>query len=126
MKHTTKLTIMATVMSLAAVQAWADQTNLVRNLNIQLVGYQQGGTTATKNVTTTTVDKVQVATADVINALGTATGNSFSTSAQLVVITPLPSGSVTLVRLPVASYLAVVVTPWGPVMPIRFSLLSYW
>jgi len=96
MKHTTKLTIMAAVMSLAAVQAWADQTNLVRNLNIQLVGYQQGDTTSTKNVTTTTVDKVQVGTADIIAALGTATGNSFSTAAQLVIVNPLPSGSVSI------------------------------
>ena len=87
---------MVIVMSLAAAHAWADQTNLVRNLNIQLAGYQQGGTTATKNVTTTTADKVQVATTDVINAFATATGNSFSPAAQLVVITPLSRGSVTI------------------------------
>ncbi len=96
MKNTMKIAIMATAISLAAAYAWADQTNLVRNLDIRLVGYQQGGTTATRNVTTTTVDKVQVETADVINALATATGNSFSPAAQLVVITPLPSGSATI------------------------------
>ena len=87
---------MAAVASLAAVQAWADQTNLVRNLDIQLVGLQQGETTTIKNITTTTVDKVNVETADVINAIGAAIGNTFSPAAQLVVITALPSGPVTI------------------------------
>ena len=96
MKLTTKISILATVMSLAAVQAWADSTNLVRNLDIQFVGLQQGKATTARNVTTTTVDRVQVDTTDVINALATATGNKFSPAARLVVITPLSFGPVTI------------------------------
>ena len=96
MKDAMKLTVMAALASLAVVQAWADQTNLVRNLDIQLVGIQQEGAATTKNVTTTSVDRVRVETADVISAIGAATGNTFSPHAQLVVITPLPSGSVTV------------------------------
>jgi hypothetical protein len=91
-----KFTVMAALASLAAVQAWADQTNLVRNLDIQLVGLRQGETTTRKNITTTTVDQVKVDTADVINAIGSATGNTFSRGARLVVITPLADGSITI------------------------------
>jgi len=94
MKNTMKFTAMAALASLAAVQAWADQTNLVRNLDIQLVGIQQGETTTSKHITTTTVDKVRLDTSDVINAIGSAIGSTFSRDAQLVVITPLPSGTV--------------------------------
>jgi hypothetical protein len=96
MKNTMKITVIAALASLAAVQAWADQTNLVRNLDIELVGVQQGGTTTSRNITTTTVDKVKLDTADVINAIGSATGNTFSPRARLVVITPLANGSVTM------------------------------
>jgi len=94
MKNTMKITAMAALASLAAVQAWADQTNLVRNLDIQLVGVQQGETTTSKHITTTTVDKVRLDTSDVISAIGTAIGSTFSRDARLVVITPLTSGSI--------------------------------
>jgi hypothetical protein len=60
------------------------------------VGVQQGETVTIKNVTTTTVDRVKVETADIINAIGAAIGNTFSPGARLVVITPLPNGSVTI------------------------------
>ena len=60
------------------------------------MGVQQGATVTLKNITTTTVERVQVQTADVISAIGAAIGISFSPGAQLVVITPLPSGSVTI------------------------------
>ena len=92
MKHTTKLAMLAAVLGLAAVQARADHTNLVRNLSIDLVGYQQGDGTTSRNVITTTVDKVKIGTQDVIAAISAVTGVSFSAAAQLVVITPLPDG----------------------------------
>ena len=79
-------------MSLAGTQAWGDQTNLVRNLEVSLVGIEQGGSATVRGVTTTTVNKVRVENDDIISALGTATGNSFSFRARLVAISPLPSG----------------------------------
>jgi hypothetical protein len=92
MKHFNKFTAVAALCTLAAVRANADTTNLVQNINIQLTGYRQGGTQTNWNIATTTVDTTRVATANVIAALGAATGNSFSTSAQLVSVTPLPDG----------------------------------
>ena len=96
MKNTIKYTLMATCISLASVQAWGDQTNLVRNLEINLVGIAQGSSTTAGNVTTTSVDKVKVATDDIIGAIGMVTGNNFSSNAELVVITPLSIGSTTV------------------------------
>ena len=96
MKNTIKYTLMATCISLASVQAWGDQTNLVRNLEINLVGIAQGSSTTAGNVTTTSVDKVKLETGDIVGAIGMATGNTFSPNAELVVIMPLPSGSTTV------------------------------
>ena len=96
MKSTMKFAVLAALASSAAVQTWADQTNLVRNLDIQLMGVQQGATTTRGSITTTTVVKVKVETADVINSIGSATGSTFSRRAQLVVITPITSGSITI------------------------------
>ncbi len=93
MKNKIKLAVMATVMGLASVHAWADQTNLVRNLDIELSGIIQGDTSTSKNVTTTSVTKVSVANSDIIGAIGAVTGNSFSANAQLVVITPVSAGA---------------------------------
>lgn len=49
MKNSMKLAVLATVLSLVAVQARADHTNLVRNMTIQLVGFKQGGSTTSHN-----------------------------------------------------------------------------
>ena len=92
MKRTLKLAMLATVLSLAAIQAGADQTNLVRTLTIQLVGLKQGDSSTTRNITTTTVDRARIDTRDLIDAISAVTGLTFSTQAQLVVITPLPNG----------------------------------
>ena len=93
MKNAIKYTAIITLVSLGTFPTWADQTNLVRNLEINLTGIQQGGATTVKNVTTTTLDKVKLDTSDIISALGAATGNTFSSNAQLVVIEPLPGGA---------------------------------
>jgi len=92
MKHTLKLAALATLLSLAAMTAGADQTNLVRHLSIQLIGLRQGDSSTTRNVTTTSVDRVRVDTRDVIDAISAVTGVKFSAQAQLVFITPLPNG----------------------------------
>lgn len=92
MKNSMKLAVLATVLSLVAVQARADHTNLVRNMTIQLVGFKQGGSTTSHNVTTMSVDRVRIGTQEVIAAIGAVTGVSFSPEARLVVITPLPNG----------------------------------
>jgi hypothetical protein len=84
--------MLATVLSLAAMQAGADQTNLVRSLTIQLVGLKQGDSSTTQNITTTTLDRARVDTRDVIDAISAVTSVQFSAQAQLVVVTPLPSG----------------------------------
>jgi len=80
---------MAAWISLATLPVLGDQTNLVRNLEINLVGFEQGGTTTVKNVTKTDVNQFNLATADIVAALGAATGNNFSKQAALVVITPV-------------------------------------
>jgi hypothetical protein len=93
MKRTLRLALLATALSLTAMQAGADQTNLVRSLTIQLVGLKQGDSSTTRNTTTTTLDRARVDTRDVIDAISAVTSVQFSPQAQLVVITPLPDGA---------------------------------
>jgi hypothetical protein len=93
MNHNTKVLSLAILLALCAAQARADQTNLVQDLSIQLSGLKQGRSTTSGNVAVTSTDSAWVGTRDVINALGAATGNTFSKAAKLVVITLLPDGS---------------------------------
>jgi len=99
MIQTRKLTaaIAAVFFGLAASQAKADHTNLVQNLSVRLQGITQGGTRTNGNVVTTTVNSVRVGNGAIIDALGTATGNSFSAAAQLLAITLLPDGATSVV-----------------------------
>lgn len=96
MKHTTEFAVIAAVLCLAPAHARADRTNLVGNLSIRLLGFKQGGTTTTRNTTTTSVNRVRLDTRDIINALGTATGNAFSDAARLVLIRPFSYGYPTI------------------------------
>jgi hypothetical protein len=93
MNRITKLLSLAAFVALGTTQTWADQTNLIQDLNIQLLGYKQGSTSTNRNTVTTSLDAVRVSNRDVIAALGTATGTTFSKSAKLVIVTPLPSGT---------------------------------
>jgi len=93
MNHFNKLTAIAALFTLAAFRTNADTTNLVQNITIQLIGYKQGAAQTNKSIVTTDVDTTRVGTAGVIAALGAATGNSFSTAARLVSLTPLPDGN---------------------------------
>jgi len=92
MNHSKKLTAIAALFILAALRTNADTTNLVQDINIQLTGFRQGATQTNGYIVTTGVDNSRIGTAGVIAALGAATGNSFSTSARLVSVTPLPDG----------------------------------
>jgi hypothetical protein len=85
-------TIAASVLAAAPLTASAqDQTDEVMAMNIQLTMVLQGPTTTTRTTASTAVNVVKVTTADVINALGTATGNAFSRNARLVLLTPTNS-----------------------------------
>jgi len=65
------------------------QTDEVLVLNIQLNAVSQGPTTTNRaGVVTTSVQVHRITSQDVIQVLGAATGNSFSTNAQLVLLTP--------------------------------------
>lgn len=86
-----KLT-MAMVLAFGVSQAYADTTNLVQTVRVQLLGLRQGGTRTFGNVTTKSVDVVNVGTRRVIEALAAATGSSISSTGRLVMVTPLNSG----------------------------------
>jgi hypothetical protein len=87
-----KLTAVAALFAVATFQSNADTTNLVQNVSIQLTGYRQGAPRTNSTTITVGVDSTSVGTAGVIAALGAATGNSFSTGARLVSVTPLAGG----------------------------------
>ena len=93
MIQSVKITAIVALLVSGAVELRADQTNLVQNLNIRLTGITQGRTETNGNFVRTSVDFARVGNSDVIKQLGTATGNSFSSKAKLVVVTPLPSGN---------------------------------
>jgi hypothetical protein len=97
MKQIVKLTAIAALFVVSAAHTKADQTNLVQNLSIRLSGITQGQPETSGNVVRTSVAFWRVGTGDVIKQLGSATGNSFSDQAKLVVVTPLPSGTSAIV-----------------------------
>lgn len=93
-KHvkTFKLPILTALAVLCATYVDAQQTNLVQTLNVQLFGYSQGGGGSFGGATVTNVNLVQISTRQIIQALGTATMNTFSPTSRLVVVTPLGGG----------------------------------
>jgi hypothetical protein len=92
MNHLSKLTALASFCVLGVSSIQADQTNLVQDLNLRLMGLTQGADRANG---TRTVNPTTFGTREVISLLGAATGNTFSRAAELVVITPLPAGTPT-------------------------------
>ena len=65
------------------------QTDEVLVLNIQLNAVSQGPTTTNRaGVVSTSVQVHRITSGEIIQVLGAATGNSFSTNAQLVLLTP--------------------------------------
>jgi hypothetical protein len=87
-----KMAALSALLTLAMATANADQTNVVQNLRVQLRGVQPGGPVATRVTVTTGFAAARLDTRQIIQALGAATGNTFSYSARLVVVTPLGGG----------------------------------
>jgi hypothetical protein len=90
--NTCKPAVAALLIAAATVTARADTTNLVENIQIHLTGLSQGSTTTSRNTVTTSVDAVNVETAQIIQSLAKATGQTFSKSSRLVLLTPLGGG----------------------------------
>lgn len=82
-----KLAILAISLGLGPIQTYADQTNVVQDLRIQLFGVSQGGTSTTSGASFVFVDSRRVS-----QVLAAATGNTFSSTGRLVVVTPLGGG----------------------------------
>lgn len=89
---TLKPATLIALLTAATVTAYADQTNLVENIQINLVGLLQGGTTTNRNTVTTSVNTTSLGNRQVIQALAAATGRTFSQNSRLVLITPLGGG----------------------------------
>lgn len=87
-----KLAVFAALALACAGKVQAQSTNVVQNLNIQLFGISQGGTSTFGRTVTTNVNLAQLGNRQIIQALGTATGTSFSQLSRLVVVTPLGGG----------------------------------
>lgn len=86
------LAVLSLLTVLGAVRASADQTNVVQNLIVQLRGVQPGGPVTNRFTVTTGLASVKIDNRDIIDALGAATGNTFSRAARLVIVTPLGGG----------------------------------
>ena len=91
-----KATILSVLLSLGIPQAQADTTNVVQNLNIQLLGVQSSGSRTNRNIVTDGIAQVNIGNRQIIQALGAATGNSFGNRAKLVIVTPLDGGGSTI------------------------------
>src|ERR1700733_565625 len=87
--------VSAAVLFAGLAGASAVTTNVVQNINLQLTFYEQGPTNQTGNRVVTKVNQVRVTTKDLIAALGTATSNNFSSSAQLVYLRDATSNILT-------------------------------
>jgi hypothetical protein len=72
--------------------AFLPRTNLVQNISLDVTAYARGGTVTNGSLITTPVVKVKKVTRDIIQVIASATGNSFSPGARLVLVTPLPGG----------------------------------
>lgn len=93
MKQYSKLSALVALLIIGTIQSRADQTNVVQTLAIHLGGLAQGPSETNGNIIKTSTTFAGIGTADVIQQLGTSTGNSFSSKASLVIVTPLPSGN---------------------------------
>lgn len=91
---TLKYAVLAVVAMAAVVRVQAAlQTNVVQTMSIQLFGVSQGAPFGFGGISGTNVNAVRVDTRQVIQALGTATGNTFSFGSRLVVVTPIDGGA---------------------------------
>lgn len=87
----------AGVILLHALPSLALQTNLVQNISILLKTVSQGGSTTNGTLVTTVVNRGLLTTANVIQTLGASTGDSFSSTARLLMVSPLPGGPASII-----------------------------
>ncbi len=121
---TLKLAILAAVAFAGALQVQAQQTNLVQNLSIQLFGFSQGGVSNFRGTVTTNVNIVQVGTRQIIQALGTSTGNTFSPFSRLVMVTPVDGSASPSVQVRDGSNTTVDVTGFFVIQSLSDSVDS--
>lgn len=93
MKTSFKMLVLAALSFVGIAQVQAQQTNLVQNFSVQLFGFSQGGVSHFGTIIETNVNVARIDTRQIIQALGAAEGYNYSTSAKLVVVTPLGGGS---------------------------------
>ena len=92
-----KLTYLIALAFLGTSALEAAQTNLVQTLNVDLASFSQGPVVTNGNIINSTLYTSRISNRDIIQALGTATTNSFSPHAALLVIKPLPDGDLNVV-----------------------------
>jgi hypothetical protein len=85
--------VMAALLAAGTTVARADHTNLVENVRINFTALKQGRTVTSRTQVTMNVNTVRVNTREVIDALGSSLGTSFSTAARLVLVTPQDGSS---------------------------------
>jgi hypothetical protein len=78
--------VCAAIVTAGMAQIHAATTNLVQDISFTLTFYEQGPTNVSGTTTTIAVKKIKVTTKDVIAAIGSATTNSFSSKAKLVLV----------------------------------------
>lgn len=89
---TPKFAAVAFAVVTALSQAQADQTNLVQTLHVGLSAMKQGRTTTNRNTVVTSIDADRLDTRQIIGAIGSVTGNTFSRASKLVLVTPVDGG----------------------------------
>jgi hypothetical protein len=89
MKYSIKLAVLGALLAAGVAQAATTTvTNFEQTLSFALTATMQGPTTTNGTTVTTASTTASVATKDVVAALGKALTNTFSSKAQLLLITP--------------------------------------
>jgi hypothetical protein len=91
------LSFAAGLLLVGATQVHAAQTNLIQNISLLITSYSQGSSITNGTVVTTTMPKTKLTTLNVIQALGASTGDTFSSTAKLLLVSPLPAGPASIV-----------------------------
>jgi len=121
---TLKMAILAAVAFAGVLQVQAQTTNVVQTMSIQLFGFSQGGVSNFRGTVTTNVNLVQVNTRQIIQALATATMNSFSSTSKLVLLTPIDGSAAPTVQVRDGSNPPVDVTGFFIIQPLSESVDS--
>ena len=92
-----KLTNVLALAMLGSIGIQAAQTNLVQTLHIELSAYTQGPVVTNGFVISSSLNTTRISNQDIIEALGSATTNSFSRDAHLLLMKSLPDGDLKVV-----------------------------